>query len=305
MNRKIVAFLAFLATINSIMAQDTIMPLWENKIPNQVKSNEVEHHEKNDILWITNVQNPTLEVYLPAKKNANGKAVLIFPGGGYHGLAYDWEGTDIAKLLNTKGIAGIVVKYRLPISKSLFDSKNVPLQDAQRSIRLVRYNADKWNIDPGKIGIIGFSAGGHLASTLGTHYDENVYAKNGEEDVLSARPDFMALIYPVITFDGKVTHGGSKSALIGEQPSQEDVDYFSNELRVGPNTPPTFLVHAVDDDAVPVENSLLFFKALKEHKVSTTLHVYPNGGHGFSLALDDNHLKGWVDRLLDWIASLD
>ncbi len=285
-------------------AQDTIIKLWPKNIPNQLKSNEKEVREQNDILLISNVQEPTIEVYLPSKRNSAGKAVLIFPGGGYHILAYDWEGTDIAKFLNAKGIAGIVVKYRLPDSKSLKDQYNVPLQDAQRALRIARSHAADWNFDKNKIGIIGFSAGGSLASTLGTHYDENVYEKQDNMDNLSARPDFMALIYPVISMKKGVTHQGSKDNLLGKNPTQELIDRFSNELQVTKDTPPTFLVHAEDDDVVPVENSLLFFQALKDKGVSASMHIYPTGGHGFSLALKNNYLSDWTRQLILWIESL-
>lgn len=287
------------------MAQDTIMPLWpKDKIPNRIESGEKEEHNRNGILRISKVQEPTIEVYLPAKSNANGKAVLIFPGGGYGILAYDWEGTDIAKFLNGKGIAGIVVKYRLPSSESQTDKHYVPLIDAQRALRLVRSKAENFHITADKIGILGFSAGGHLASTLGTHFEERVYEPIDEIDKQSARPDFMALGYPVISF-GDVTHGGSKKNLIGEKPKPEAVAHFSNEKQVSENTPPTFLVHATDDKAVPVENSLLFYQALKDKGVLVTMHIYPKGGHGFSLALSDDHLKGWTTRLLEWMNSLD
>lgn len=289
-------------------AQDTIMPLWPKSIPNQINSEEKEKVSRSDdgIIWITNVQKPTLEVYLPSKRNMTGQAVIIFPGGGYAGLAYDWEGTDIAKVLTTKGMAGIVVKYRLPGSKSISEGKNVvPLQDAQRAIRLVRSKSDEWNIDSKKIGIMGFSAGGHLASTLGTHYNERVYKRQDEADDLSARPDFMALIYPVITLGQPSTHTGSRVSLLGEDAADESVNYLSNEKHVQANTPPTFLLHAMDDGAVPVENSIMFFDALREHNVPTTMHVYPTGGHGFSLALKDKKLKGWIDLFFDWMANLD
>ncbi|TLF44434.1 alpha/beta hydrolase [Maribacter aurantiacus] len=288
----------------TISAQDTIMPLWPNgKIPNHVKSEEKETNREEGILIISKVQDPTIEVYLPSERNATGEAMLIFPGGGYGVLAYDWEGTDIAKFLNGKGIAGIVVKYRLPSEVSQVDKHNVPLIDAQRAIRLVRSKAESWNIKSDKIGIIGFSAGGHLASTLGTHYNEKVYEPLDTVDKLSARPDFMALGYPVITFGGK-THGGSKKNLIGENPSEAMIGHFSNEKQVSADTPPTFLMHATDDGAVPVENSLLFFQALRDNGVSATMHIYPKGGHGFSLASKDNHLRGWTERMFEWIESL-
>ncbi len=289
-------------------AQDTIMPLWPKMVPNQMESNEKEVVDRREdgITWVTNVQKPTLEVYLPSRKNATGQAVLIFPGGGYGGLAYDWEGTDIAKALTLKGVAGIVVKYRLPWSKSITEGKNVvPLQDAQRAIRLVRSKAAAWGIAPEKIGIMGFSAGGHLASSLGTHYRDKVYERQDEADDLSARPDFMALIYPVITLGHPSTHTGSRASLLGENPTQEEVDYLSNEKHVDGETPPTFLLHAMDDKAVPVENSILFLGALREHQVPATMHVYPTGGHGFSLALNDERLKNWMGLLYDWLATLD
>ena len=296
--------LLLLLMVNSFFAQDTIMQLWpKDKIPNHLKSVEKEIHEQNEILRISKVQVPTIEVYLPSKRDATGEAVLIFPGGGYGILAYDWEGTDIAKFLNSKGIAGIVVKYRLPSDISQTDKKYVPLLDAQRAVRLVRGNAEKFNVVPNKIGIIGFSAGGHLASTLGTHFNEKVYEPIDRIDDESARPDFMALGYPVISF-GEMTHLGSKKNLIGENPTTELVNYFSNEKQVTELTPPTFLLHATDDTVVPVENSLLFYKAVKDKGVSVTMHIYPKGGHGFGLGLHDEHLKDWGNRMLNWIVSL-
>ncbi|WP_405396255.1 alpha/beta hydrolase [Maribacter sp. Asnod2-G09] len=301
---KNILLLLLLLVVSNVSAQDTIIPLWpKDKIPNQIKNSEKEVHEHDEILRISKVQVPTMEVYLPSKRDATGEAVLIFPGGGYGILAYDWEGTDIAKFFNSKGIAGIVVKYRLPSDVSQNDKKYVPLIDAQRAIRLVRSNAEQFNLKSDKIGIIGFSAGGHLASTLGTHFNEKVYKAVDEMDNESARPDFMALGYPVISF-GEMTHQGSKRNLIGENPSIDMVDYFSNEKQVTEQTPPTFLLHATDDTVVPVENSLLFYKAVKEKGVSATMHIYPKGGHGFGLGLHDEHLKDWSGRLIDWIVSL-
>ncbi|MGB5553297.1 MAG: alpha/beta hydrolase [Flavobacteriaceae bacterium] len=307
---KISSIVLLLLAMNLVffkgMSQDTIVPLWPNgKIPNRIVSDEKEVHVFEDILRISKVQTPTIEVYLPAKKNATGAAMLIFPGGGYHLLAYDWEGTDIAKFLNGKGIAGIVVKYRLPTSESVKEKHNVPLIDAQRAIRLVRRNAKDWNIDDTKVGIMGFSAGGHLAATLGTHYDEKVYDPTDETDSLSARPDFMALIYPVITMVQPTKHKGSQVALLGENPEKAMLEHFSNELQVSADTPPTLLVHATDDRGVPVENSLLFFQALKDKEVAATMHIYPKGGHGFSLARNDVQLRDWTERLFEWVEGLE
>lgn len=305
MLRKAMLLTVFLL-FDMAMAQDTILPLWpEGKIPNQLKSNEQELRETEEILRISKVQVPTIEIYLPAQPNANGQAMLIFPGGGYGILAYDWEGTDIAKFLNGKGIAGIVVKYRLPSAISQTEMYNVPLIDAQRAMRLVRGKAQEFHIDPDKIGIIGFSAGGHLASTLGTHFNEKVYEPLDAADALSARPDFMALGYPVISFTSPATHMGSKENLLGKSASVAMETYFSNEQQVSSDTPPTFLVHAEDDGAVPVENSLMFFQALKDHGVPTSMHIYPKGGHGFSLARNDAHLRGWTERLYEWMESLE
>lgn len=303
---KRVFLLIVLAICFNGFSQDTIMPLWpKDKIPNHVKSDEKEIHKRNGVLRISKVQEPTIEIYLPAKSNANGQAMLILPGGGYGILAYDWEGTDIAKFLNGKGVTGIVVKYRLPSSVSQIDKHNVPLIDAQRALRLVRSKAKEFNIDAGKIGIMGFSAGGHLASTLGTHFNEKVYEPVDEIDAVSARPDFMALGYPVITFGQQSTHKGSQKNLLGEEPEPEMISHFSNEKQVTSDTPPTFLVHATDDTAVPVENSLVFFEALKGKGVPATLHVYPKGGHGFSLAREDMHLRSWTERLFEWMENLE
>ena len=302
--KKIVLML--LLAGGTAFAQDTILPLWpKGQIPNVKESSEKEEYmESGGIYRYAKVQQPTIEVYLPSGANANGKAMLIFPGGGYGILAYDWEGTDIAKWLNSKGIAGIVVKYRLPSDVSQTEKQNVPLIDAQRAMRLVRNRSKDWNIEANKIGIIGFSAGGHLASTLGTHFDEKVYTPVDAADKESARPDFMVLGYPVITMDIS-THGGSKHNLLGENPSQEMVDYFSNEKQVTAQTPPTFLFHATDDGGVPVENSILFYKALKAKGVSAAMHLFPTGGHGFSLALKHPHLRIWTDLLYGWMETLE
>ena len=299
--------LVLLLLVNQITAQDTIIPLWpEDKIPNRIASDEKEvHTQGEDLLRISKVQEPTIEVYLPANANANGQAMLIFPGGGYQILAYDWEGTDVAKFLNGKGIAGIVVKYRLPSSVSQKDKHLVPLIDAQRALRLVRSKAKEFNIEGNKIGILGFSAGGHLASTLGTHFNEKVYEPIDEIDSQSARPDFMALGYAVISFKQMMTHKGSRKNLAGDKNEPLIYDYFSNEEQVTDETPPTFLFHAADDPGVPVENSLAFFKACNDKGVQATMHIYPTGGHGFSLARKNKHLRGWTERMFEWMESLE
>ena len=284
------------------VAQDAVIPLWPNSVPNQKVSDEKEIDRMENIRWVRNVQNPVIEVYLPSKAINTKRAVLLFPGGGYQGLAYNWEGVDFAKTFNAKGVAGIVVKYRLPISKSISEKQyEVPLQDAQRAIRIVRSKAKEWGIDPEKIGIMGFSAGGHLASSLGVHYDVEVYPYQDDADKFSARPNSMALIYPVISMQSATTHGGSRESLLGKNPSEELISRFSSEKQVNMSTPPTFLLHAMDDEAVPVENSTLFFEALRKNKIPSTSHIYPTGGHGFALALDHPLLKNWVVMYLDWL----
>lgn len=289
----------------SVSSQEMTIPLYAaGKVPNYQKTNEKEKRDTADVVRITMVQEPDITVYLPARQHATGQAIIICPGGGYGYLSYDWEGTDIAKLLNAKGIAAFVLKYRLPNSKSNVIPRLSPLMDAQRAMRIVRANAEKWNIKKDNIGVIGFSAGGHLASTLATHFDDG--NKNAADTIeqQSCRPDFAVLVYPVITMSKSVMHTGSRDNLIGPNADSSLAKEYSTELQVTKNTPPTFLVHAMDDKAVPVENSLLFFQALKDNDVSGELHVYPKGGHGFALAIHKGYLSTWTDRLVDWLRSL-
>ncbi len=285
--------------------QNTTMALWPDDIPNSQESEETEVLEKSDVLNISKVQEPNISVYLPSKRQATGEAFVICPGGGYARLAFDWEGIDVAKFLNSKGIAAIVLKYRLPDSKSIKVSYEAPLQDAQRAIRLVRFHSEEWNIDKNKIGVIGFSAGGHLASTLGTQFDRENSFTGDSIDTINARPDFMALIYPVVSMKSGITHTGSRNSLLGENPDEKLVEEFSGELQVTNNTPPTFIVHSTDDMVVPVDNSLLFYKALKEKEIHSEMHIYPEGGHGYSLAVGRGYIQSWTDRFSDWLTNLN
>ncbi|WP_417886437.1 alpha/beta hydrolase [Zunongwangia sp.] len=288
-----------------MIAQIQTLPLWpKNKMPNYQQSDEREEVNDGDIVWISKVQQPTLEIYLPVTQTATGQAVLICPGGGYAGLAYDWEGTQIAKFLNSKGIAAGVLKYRLPLSASVKENFKAPLQDAQRGIRILRANASSWNIDKNKVGVMGFSAGGHLASTLGTHYQEEFYSAIDSTDSEEIRPDFMVLIYPVISMDPAITHKGSHDNLLGKDPKLSLEEEFSNELQVTENTPTTFILHASDDDVVPVENSLRMYSALQKDGVKTEMHIYPEGGHGFALANGMYYLENWSAQLIDWLKNL-
>jgi acetyl esterase/lipase len=303
MKKTLILIFASFMIIES-QAQNTIIPLWENGIPNSKKTDEKEVSEEKDIIRISKVQEPTIEVYLPAKKNATGQAVVICPGGGYGILAYDWEGTDVAKWLNSIGVAGIVVKYRLPNSKSVTNRHQVPLMDAQRALRLVRYNSEKWNIDKEKIGVMGFSAGGHLASTLGTHFDDKLAQTDDLINMLSARPDFMILIYPVITMGEPNVHGGSRRNLLGPDPSNELIKEFSNEQQVKTTSPPTFLVHSADDKSVPVANSIMMYEALLNKDIPVEMHLFPKGGHGYSMAPHDESLNAWTGLLATWLRKL-
>jgi len=301
--KYLLTLLAFLAT-SLAFSQNYTLNLWPGLPPLQKESNLQEQEVQQGIVRISNVQIPSIEVYLPTMQSATGEAVLIFPGGGYGILAYDWEGTDFAKWLNSHGIAGIVVKYRLPLSTSLTDPKEVPLLDAQRAIRLVRQNAESWNINPSKVGIMGFSAGGHLAATLSTSFTHELPLEKDAIDALPARPDFSILAYPVISFRDAAAHSGSRKNLLGDQASSELVDRFSNELQVTTDTPPTFLVHAQDDKGVPLQNSLLYFQALHAKGVKAALHIYPTGGHGFAFGLGKGAVEGWREVLIDWMKEI-
>lgn len=286
------------------MAQNSILPLWENDPPNYQEAGEVTIWDTSDVVRVRLVQHPDIAIFLPSKKNATGEAVVICPGGGYKRLAYDWEGSDIARWFNSQGIAAFVLKYRLPGSKSNITPYKSPLLDAQRALRLVRFNAAKWNIDPARIGIMGFSAGGHLASTLSTHYDGGDPANTDPVDQVSCRPDFSILVYAVISLSDEFTHPGSRTVLLGENPDPDLVTYFSNDLQVTTDTPPAILIHSEDDQSVPVENSLAYFRALRANKITSELHVYPYGGHGYSLAIGKGHLSTWPDRVIEWIKYL-
>ncbi len=285
-------------------AQNMILNLWEGEPPNYRETGEQTIWDTTDIVRIRNVRFPDLAVFLPSAKNRTGEGVVICPGGGYYILAYDWEGTDVARWLNSHGIAAFVLKYRLPGSESNLVPHQSPLLDARRAMRLVRHHAAEWNIDPSRIGIMGFSAGGHLASTLSTHYDRGDTTATDPVERMSCRPDFSLLIYPVISFTGEFTHTGSKRALLGEDPDEELVSAYSNELQVTADTPPAILVHSGDDRGVPVENSLAYYRALQEKEIPASLHIYPYGGHGYSLAIGRGHLSTWPDRVIEWIRYL-
>lgn len=283
-----------------------ILRLWEGTPPNSQPAGQPEERvQEGTIVWVRHVQNPSIEVRLPSRGNATGQAVIVCPGGGYGALAYDWEGTDIAAWLNSRGIAAIILSYRLPADGDVAHQKWLsPLLDAQRAIRLTRAHAADWAIDPAKVGIIGFSAGGHLAATADTHFDAGNKDATDPVDRFSSRPDFAILVYAVISMMPETTHAGSRLNLLGEHPAEDLVRRYSNELQVTAETPRTFLVHAGDDDAVLVQNSLLFYEALLAHKVPAEMHIYPQGGHGFSLAVGKGRLQDWTQVCARWMAEL-
>ncbi|MDR2679844.1 MAG: alpha/beta hydrolase [Tannerella sp.] len=265
-----------------------VVKLWEGEPPvsNELTGAEVVGEGK---AWINNVSVPELEIYLPEKATATGMAVVVCPGGGYSGLAYEHEGLMVAKWLNKEGIAAFILKYRMPNKH-----KGVPLDDAQQAIRHVREHAVGYGVNASKIGICGFSAGGHLASTASTHF-----ASAGT----STRPDFSILFYPVITMT-ELTHGGSRNNLLGDNPSKADIHTFSNEKQVNVNTPPAILLLSDDDKGVLPENSLLYYEALKRNNVPATLYIFPTGGHGWGFRENYAYHSQMTGLLSAWLKSL-
>lgn len=303
--KRTLALLSFSALVQFAMAQTTI-PLYPDSIPNARPTADKESSVvgPNDTkLRISNVSRPTLTIYEAPKDKANGTAVIVCPGGGYAILAASHEGADVARKFNELGVTAFVLKYRLPSDSTMINKEYGPLQDAQQAILVVRERAKEWGIDPKKVGIMGFSAGGHLVSTVATHFQYNYvtgepYKKLSKK--IPVRPDFVILGYPVISFSDSLAHKGSRTNLIGANPSPEKITAYSNELQVTKLTPPTFLVHAKDDKTVVVKNSEVFYAALQRHKVPAELYLYEKGGHGFGMINNTSDVK-WMDLLADWM----
>lgn len=290
---KIIGFLFYLLFLLSFCAgAQTVIPLYEGAIPGE-KQHENKEYDDNGIYSF--VSKPDLTIYLPQDENKVKTAVVICPGGGYHVVCASYEGHKIAKEMNKKGVAAFVLKYRLPNDNTCENKSIAPLQDAQRAIKVVRDNAEKWGIDPNQIGIMGFSAGGHLAATAGTHFSKS-YIENKEGT--SLRPDFMMLVYPVISMLPELTHEGSRDNLLGKNASSEMLELFSNEKQVTENTPRTFLTHAQDDDVVSVENSLRFYEGLKAKNVSADMHLFSKGKHGYPL---EPAASNWLGYVFKWM----
>ncbi len=291
--------LIFFLFTGMVNAQET-MDLYPSKIPNSKTSKT--YLEESELggdgkLRIGKVSQPKLIAYFADKPN--GTSVIICPGGGYSILAIGHEGFQIAEEFNKKGITAFVLKYRLPFDEIMVDKTIGPLQDAQQAIKMVRENASNWNLDPAKIGIMGFSAGGHLASTLSTHFTKSEIDNPAN---VSLRPDFSILGYPVITM-GVFTHNGSKENLLGNNPTEDQVKAYSNELQVTRDTPPTFLFLANDDAVVPSENSADYMIALKRANVPVEAHFYKAGGHGFGLK-NQTTKENWFLNMIDWMQSI-
>lgn len=299
MNKNVILIFVFIMIQQISLAQVAEDLQLYQKIPgakNSESYKETTVLRANGTYLTSKVIRPGLRYFAPKRDRKTNVAVIICPGGGYGSLAISHEGDDVAKKFAEIGVSAFVLKYRLPSDEIMEDKKIGPLQDAQQAIKYVREHAGKYGVDSNKIGIMGFSAGGHLASTASTHFERiAIENKNGT----SLRPDFSILLYPVITF-GEYTHKGSRKNLIGENPSQDLIDLYSNEKQVTAKTPITFIVHSNDDKAVPIENTLLYIQALNKAGVKNEAHIYAAGGHGYGL--DSNKIKDvWFDRLKNWM----
>nr|WP_233174010.1 alpha/beta hydrolase [Pedobacter sp. ASV19] len=281
MKYKILTLMLFLMVGYTAVAQQ-VLPLYPDSIPAST-------------VKLSKEEAPTLTLYLPIKEKATGTAILVIPGGAYGFLAFEEEGIAIGKAFAEKGIAAFVLKYRLPKKETMRDKSFGPLMDAQQAMKVIRSNAVNWNLNPAKVGVIGYSAGGHLASTLGTHFSKR-YIPN--KDNIGLRPDFMILVYPVISMNDQLTHMGSKINLLGMEPSKEKVDLFSSELQVTKEVPPTYLTHCGDDNVVDVNNSIVFYQALQKNGVDAELHLFAKGNHGFTQRLP---VSEWMEPMLSFM----
>ncbi len=295
MSFRITPFLLAIMLAAGLQAQE-MTGIYSGTVPNSTTAaRELSDSLSNGVYF--RVVQPGLEMYLPDSTTANGTAVIICPGGGYGVIVFDGEGVSTAKKLAHHGVAAFVLKYRLPHDALQTDKSIAPLQDAQQAMKFVRDNAAQWGIDTARIGIMGFSAGGHLASTLATHYRKAVIPN---EENTSLRPDFQILVYPVISMTDSLTHMGSRFNLLGKSPTPEMIALYSNEYQVDTQSPPAYLTHASDDNLVDVDNSIFYYEALRKNGVPVEMHLYRQGDHGFIF----RH-EGWIDPLLAWMKDFD
>jgi acetyl esterase/lipase len=294
--RKILTAAMLMMTTVAFAQEGKTIDLYSKGVPNSKKVAAGAYIEKTVNTRASKVSVPTLIPFFPEKGKSTGTAIIICPGGGYSILSMENEGYAIARKFNEIGVTAFILKYRLPSDSIMVDKTIGPLQDAQRAVQLVRQRAKEWGLNTNRVGIIGFSAGGHLASTAITHFDKAVI---DNKDNVNLRPDFAILMYPVISF-GELAHKGSKDNLVGKTPTPEMVDLYSNEKQVTANTPPTFLVHAQDDRTVPVMNSVVFYQAMVKAGVKGELHLYQAGGHGFGLN-NKTTKDEWFERCKNWM----
>jgi len=286
-------------TASTVLLAQKEFSIYEGPVPNALPCNKEEVVSKNATgkIVIANVTSPTVMVFNPVKQDANKTAIIVCPGGGYARLASGHEGNEVAEAFNKIGVTVFVLKYRLPFDSCMTNKEIVPLQDLQQTIKMVRDRAAGFDINPAMLGVIGFSAGGHLVSTGITKFSES-YIENTSNTNL--RPDFAILGYPVISMDSAICHKGSRDNLLGKKAKAAKLNLFSSELQVNAQTPPTFLVHASDDKSVPVENSIRFYQALIKNKVNAEMHIYQNGGHGFGLH-NTTTTDAWFERAISWM----
>ncbi|MDH3648392.1 MAG: alpha/beta hydrolase [Saprospiraceae bacterium] len=298
-NGMLLLLLLLLLACSSV-AQDLVIPLFPEGIP---CANELQIETTYDSVIgrrVAKVHEPEIHAFFPSQQTERGTGVIICPGGGYTIQAWDWEGTKVAEWFQSLGITAFVLRYRLPHWETDSCRSKVALMDAQRAVRTVRSRAIEWRLDPDRIGIMGFSAGGHLASSVATHFNDG-YKTFNSIDSVSCRPDFAILMYPVITMDTSFAHMGSRKNLIGENPLPALVDYYSSEKQVTRECPPTLLVHASDDRGVLPANSIRYYEALLQHDVPAALHMYSKGGHGFSFGEGRGAVEGWPVVCQSWL----
>lgn len=283
--------------ITNMHAQETSL-LYPEKIPGAIEGPNLETSVKNGITIVSKITIPTITAYLPEITDQKKSAIIIFPGGGYAINAIEHEGHDVAKWLQSQGIAAFVVKYRIPDTSTMLEKEWGPLQDAEQAIKTVRSNAKKWGINSHKIGVMGFSAGGHLAAFLSTHYTKDLV----QPHKVSLRPDFTVLIYPVVSFTDSIGHIGSRTNLIGPDISEQRIKEFSNEFHVNKKSPPAFLAHA-KDDWVNYKNSVVYTNALQEAGIKNHLLLFEKGGHGYGMQNKESTIQ-WPDELMKWMKEM-